>query len=636
MKQASKVPFNLPDFALPFVTRSMRGGRGKRYVALSGLLALFTLLMGTWMALGEGPMERDLRVSLDLEDSVWERQENEFVIIAQADWEVDDLEHEVRAIRAIRDADRKAFFEAAGDPNYYESTSNSLNHYSRVGYVVRSAYEDVERAAKSVPPNRHARVLRDRAAAYLGVAVRSEADMMLDEYAVQEYAWHSPDAVERLESILDHDLLPQVERYSSPLDAFGAIKFIGAFAAWLLAVLALVVAPTSTAIQHAREVHNNTLQPLTGTAFSPKELTRGLRAGYLAPLAIFAIPLMALTTASALIAGNLFALLCMALILASGGYALVSLAHLFAHIAGHRRTPGMVGVGIMGLVGMSGFIGMIMGFEADDELLGALGAVPQAGFTFMQRWTFGNELDFEPFAVLAVFVGAIAWLIIGALVTQVISKRVAGSEGPALSRWRALVGAGVSAALVTMAFAPIVSHGHVSREEPTIFFFAGLMALAIPYAALLMARVPMSEAPTTMRKLPLAPLMGELFAMVGLYSLITIPFIGEQAFNILLSPVAIFYAAWGIAVVGLVAVRSAVAAPQRIWTHLGIAYCMLCVLVAGVHATIWAMPFKKADGDELVLMWQLSPILGMLQLVCIFAVPLLLIRGLRLRFASLR
>jgi hypothetical protein len=451
-----------------------------------------------------------------------------------------------------------------------------------------------------------------------------------------EYEWYSPDRVAHLEAILDANMLPKVERYSSPLNVMGAISFIGALAAWLLAGIVLIAAPIATAISHAREVHQNTLQPLTGTALSPKELTRGLRAGYLAPLAIFALPLSALTVLAALLAGKLLALPFMALALGAGGYAAVSMAHLFAQVTGKRRTPGMIGVGIMSIMGMAALAGMGLGFEADDELMGAIGAVPQAGFTFVQRLTFGSELTFDWLILFSICLGAVAWAVIGALITRVVAHRIGGVEGPALSRGYAFFGAFVSAGLVVLAYAPIVEFGHVSREEPTLFYYLGLMTLALPYAALVAARVPQSEAPSSMRELPLMSLIAELFGMVAVYTLVTVPLIGAEAFNTLTSPVSAFYAAWGIAVVGLVSVRGAVHMPSSVWEHVALAWCGLCVFVAGIHATLWALPTGKADAEQVIATWQLSPILGVLQIVCIFAVPMLLLRGLKRRFSVVK
>ena len=50
---------------LPFVTRSLRGPRRRRFVLGSALLGLFVVLCGTWIGLSPGELARDVRVSLD-------------------------------------------------------------------------------------------------------------------------------------------------------------------------------------------------------------------------------------------------------------------------------------------------------------------------------------------------------------------------------------------------------------------------------------------------------------------------------------------------------------------------------------------------------------------------------------------
>ena len=53
--------------ARPFVARSLRGPRLKRSLALSALLALVTCVLGAWLALGDGEVERGTRQSLRLD-----------------------------------------------------------------------------------------------------------------------------------------------------------------------------------------------------------------------------------------------------------------------------------------------------------------------------------------------------------------------------------------------------------------------------------------------------------------------------------------------------------------------------------------------------------------------------------------
>ena len=64
----------LPAFVVPFVTRSLRGGRGRRYIIFSLLLASLTGVLGLWLTLGSGQLEQSLRTDLDFEVHEFERR----------------------------------------------------------------------------------------------------------------------------------------------------------------------------------------------------------------------------------------------------------------------------------------------------------------------------------------------------------------------------------------------------------------------------------------------------------------------------------------------------------------------------------------------------------------------------------
>ena len=68
--------------ALPFVTRSLRGNRLRRYTLLSMMLAALTVMVGTWITLSPGSFERELRHEFGMEDARYERERQEFTIAA--------------------------------------------------------------------------------------------------------------------------------------------------------------------------------------------------------------------------------------------------------------------------------------------------------------------------------------------------------------------------------------------------------------------------------------------------------------------------------------------------------------------------------------------------------------------------
>src|SRR5690606_4508715 len=81
--------------ALPFVTRSLRGGRLRRTLALSLLLSILTVVLGAWISFGDGDFEAGVRVSFGLEESRWSRQQNDYVIVVDSPGEAAELEREL-------------------------------------------------------------------------------------------------------------------------------------------------------------------------------------------------------------------------------------------------------------------------------------------------------------------------------------------------------------------------------------------------------------------------------------------------------------------------------------------------------------------------------------------------------------
>src|SRR5262245_38114518 len=119
------------SFALPFVTRSLRGGRGRRYALMSLLIATATALLGFWLALGSGSFEQSLRSEIGLEGSEWERQRREFVVFAHNDLELEIHQQDAERLR------REGF------------SANLDSHYGPVAMVAREGYHIVDSFARS-------------------------------------------------------------------------------------------------------------------------------------------------------------------------------------------------------------------------------------------------------------------------------------------------------------------------------------------------------------------------------------------------------------------------------------------------------------------------------------------------------
>lgn len=626
----------VPAYALPFVTRAFRGGRFRRYALMSALLCVATVLLGAYLAVGRGHFEQEVRVELGHEEPLWQQQRETYTLFSRYDWEHRQRLQDASRARAMRETDRQQFLDFAA--RGYDEGENPLG-WSEVGSEIYDGYQNLFAAVHSVPLHREHHRLRERAAQALNMRlpdVQSLQGAYYDEYS-SGFAWQSPDEVRRLRAILDADLVPAVEEYESPLGFGGAVRFIGGLAAMLMSLLMLVLAPLFVAVKQASEVHENTLQPLTGTSLSPSELARGLRSGPLAVIALFAVPLATAVLLSSLVVGTPLRALLFFGVIAAGTYGMASFGQLLGHVAGARRTPGIVGVALMLAMGMVWLIGTAVGFDAPHDARTLIGAVPQSSAAYVQVWALGLGRHAGPdaAALATIAFGGFAWVAFGALASKVLAHRIGGLEGPALSRTWAFGGALVAVVLACLS-TTVVLRGHVSTEDRQLFYFVDLLALAIPFGMLLMARVPISEAPPKLRNLPVLPLLGELMAMAVMHMVVTSLFVGTHAFDLLSSPVALMYWLWAIAVVGLVAIRAAALPVAKVTTHMWIAFCAFCVLVAGAHVVGWTVKHGLSDADEIFAFAKLSPLLGLVQFVCVLLVPYLCVRVLKQNFASLR
>ena len=626
----------IPAHALPFVTRALRGGRGRRYALMSAVLAALTVLLGAYIALGSGSFEREIRTGLGYEENLWERERSEFKVITHDEWSHENSVTAASKARALRTKNRAEFMWAA------EHGWNDEIHafgYSDVAYQIQDGFNTLRGAAMSIPPSVEYRPLRDRAAAYLDIIPpSSEQEVPLD---APGFSWWSPQEIERLESILDADLVPAVEAYSSPLTTLGAIRFIGGCAGILLSLLALAVGPLAAAVRQAAEVHDNTLQPLTGTAMTPSDLSRGLRMGALAPIAIFAAPLVGIFLLTAAIVGAPLRAFLMVAVTLVGAYSMSTIAQLVGHIAGRRRTKDVTGVSLLPILGFMWFGGLAFGFSGagESEVASLVGMAPQSASAYMQAWAIGDDYvaDFvspSGIALVSLAMGTLAWAVFGRLADLILAHRVGGLEGAPLDRAMAFFGA-FSAAVMICVGGLSALEGHVRTEEAQFFYFFGLAVLTVPFAILLMARVPVSEAPERMHRIPLRSLLFEMTGFVGIHMFVATLFAGSHALDVWTSPVALAYMAWCIGVVGLTAIRTATLPARGVVNAILLVFIGFCVLAAGGHVVGWTVVHGLNDADEILAFSQLSPLLGVIQLGVLIALPTLLYRQLSKRLGGL-
>ncbi|PRQ06043.1 hypothetical protein [Enhygromyxa salina] len=585
----------LPAFALPFVTRSLRGGRGRRYVIFSLILAALTSLIGMWLTLGSGTLEQSLRTDLGVEAYEYEVERETFTVLTH-----DPFEHR-RAKAEI------ATLEANGG---YPDT-----YYGEAYDLFEQGQTMVRQAAVSPAADPSHNLLHQRAAALID-------DPQFNQYGGWDntFPWHDSVQVRMLEAVLDHDGIPQVAAYSSPLGVADGLKLIGMFAGMLLAGLATVFAPLLVAVQQAQERHENTLMPLTGTALSPRELAVGLAAGPTAVIGIFAAPQLLIFLVCALLVGEIFVAGALLAALAATGALFIFGAQLLGQLMGDKRTPGIIGIALMCLTGVAWLAGAGLMSSGEHDIAGISAVLPHLGLSALLVETFFDvEASFSQ-----VFVGAFVWIggavILGWLTMNALSRRIEGSGGVLLDRWSALIGALTCIALVNVAI-PDLNH-----SEGFVRQYVGLGMLALPLALLLMSRVPTGDGHPRMRSVPVPALLLEFGSWGVLHLVIVAALFGSSVES--LHPVALGWLVWCTAVLALIAIRI-VAVPGKIAANLWAGFCAMSLLVGFGQAIFWADGSGHHGFGDVFVMSGLSPVLGLLQIALTIWIPTSLVLHLR-------
>jgi hypothetical protein len=591
----------LPAFALPFVTRSLRGGRGKRYLILSLVLASLTGLIGLWLALGSGRFEQSLRTELGLEVNEFELERATFTVYAHDEWELRDAE---RQLAAIQDG-------LTDGPGYYGRTTD-LYDWGRT---------TLYRAAWAPAWGDRNLALQQQARRLIGHAHRD----YFDNHA--QFNWNDPKEVAALEQVVAREGVPSLALYHSPLGWRDALKLTGFIAGLLLAGLGTVFAPLLVAIAQAQERHENTLMPLTGTALNPRELVLGLASGPVAVIAMFAAPQLLIFAICALLAGEpMIATALLGALLATSGL-FVFAAQLLGQLMGHRRTPGIIGMSLMSVAGLAWMIGGGLAAAAEHEAAGFAAVLPHIGLSALLAETF-VEL---PAQFSMVFVATSVWtlgaIVFASLIVTALARTVAGNEGPLLTRAQAGIGAATSIVLVNIALPDSGYDASALRE------LIGLAMLALPAMMLLMGRVPMSEGTPRMRTVPVATLLLEF----GAWALAHVLFAGlvwgfdAQA----LHPVALGWLAWCVVVLGLISIRL-VAVPGKLAASVWTGFCAMSLTVGFGQAFYWGVENGRHRAQDVFALMNVSPVLGLLQVGLTIWIPVSLLLHLRRNLHSVR
>ncbi|HEY0136635.1 MAG TPA: hypothetical protein VGB85_21275, partial [Nannocystis sp.] len=446
--------------------------------------------------------------------------------------------------------------------------------------------------------------------------------------------WSEAEMQEQLRHVLARELVPEVTTYRSPLTAVDAVRVVGLVAGSLAMLLLMLFAPVLAGTQMAQEVHENTLQPLTGTALSARQLVLGMTLGPAAVIALLAAPQLLLFLAAAVAFGHTLPALGMVAVCLASGTFLTMLAQLAGLALGRQRSSGMLGVTLLALLAPLTMLGAALALELPSRAVGVLALLPQAAASHMLLESFlpagtlmrcpnldGAELASAQWAVV---IGALGMLCFGWLGMRALERRVGELSPTALSRGEALLGAVVSIVLITLAnpYAP------QSYQAGPDFYLLNFGMILVPLSILLMMRVPMSETPTVLRRVPIASLLLELTAGVALFFAVCAGCMGGvQHLGVFASPVALAYLVWTIAVAGLLTLR-VTALPMGMLAKLWVGVCSVGLGVALVHTIEWT----REPGQEIAAalgFWQVSPLLGAVQAIMLVLIPALLLRALR-------
>ncbi|HVI00705.1 MAG TPA: hypothetical protein VM869_18430 [Enhygromyxa sp.] len=594
----------LPAFALPFVTRSLRGGRGKRYVAFSLLIAAATLLMGLWITLGRGTFEQGLRVEFGVEADEWSRQQREFVVFTHDRFELEHAEDEAEHMRRV---------------GPFAEQGQSYSEMTLIRDHGRDLLELAAWSSNTLAPEHLA--LRDQARALL------DPNQTRAWTSYQYFPWTQAAEVAMLERVVARQGIPEVVRYESPLELGDALTIVGFMAGLILAACATVFVPLLVAVQQAQERHENTLTPLTGTSLNPRELALGLASGPAAVVMIFAAPQLVLFGACALLVGDLLVALSLLVALAASGLFLTFAGQLLGHLVGHRRTPGIVAIALMTLLSVSWLLGGGIMSELNHEIAGFAAVMPTIGLSGLLVETFADLSPLRHFETvhLATLAWSVAALVFAGLTLTALAHKIEGRRGAPLSPGAALLGALTCVGLINLA----LPFDHVKEG---VRMYLGLAGLSVPFTILLMARVPIGDEPPRLRRVPVAKLLGE-FAGWGAAHVVVAVVMPDFAPHSL-HAVALLWIGWCVVTLGLIAIR-VVAVPTSILAHLFVGFCGASLIMGYLQAIYWAFE-RNHRIDDIFAMSEVSPVLGLVQVAVTFGVPLMLLRILRKNLSSLR
>ena len=587
---------------LPFVARTFRGGRLRKYSLLSLGLAVATLVFGLGLAQGTGELARDFRQDVGLEQPYWEVEEQAFVVFAFTAEDEERLQAtRARLIAQGWDPDRKL-------QDWPYPFSNRAHNGMRV----------LQSALLNDPGDQVDLYARARAL---------EQKVQVSEFADDLFSWRAAEDVERLRAIVDSDLVPQVRRYDSPLGLVGTAKVIGLIGGSVLLVLGLGLAPLLAGATMAQEVHENTLQPLLGTSLTARGLAVGVASGSLTLSALLAAPQAVLVGLCSAAVGMPMVGLGYVVHASAAAVCLSMLAVLLAHGVGKRAAPGLVTIGLTVVLISAGLLGIATATELRQDVGTFVAVFPQMASASLLMLPFVPDvtkaLHVHPFLTGRFLLSFTGLLVVAGAAWLALSRRVTGRNVAALRRHEALIVSGTLSVLM-LAGVPFGGPDHFFARGGMLLLTLGFLVL--PMQLLLMSRVVVGDASTLRQPVAIKALLLEFFGMVGLHAAIALLWLPTPWRLLEASALGVPYIIWGLCVAALIAIRG-VARPINLastaWLSLSW-FVAAATFILGCGITVDG-PHKSVE--DLFVLFEVSPGMGLLHLISLVVIPLTLVHA---------
>ncbi|MBL4688527.1 MAG: hypothetical protein JKY37_28315 [Nannocystaceae bacterium] len=588
------------------MTRTLRGKRRQHLLAIASVLPLLSLILGVWFTFGAGSTAHNVRRSADLEPSMETRAFAEHTIFVHSPEELGVLAMQ-RDVVVQAGAGFQTGFRGDNEPVPWRFGESIDNAHAAVAF----AMANIDACA----PAQRQRL--ETLAAGLDPSRFFSADTWPHGFTC------SPTDVDTIARFGASGFVPTVTLYASPLSAVDLLRVFGALCGAVFGALMLLVGPLWAGAAIAQEVHEDTLQPLTGTALTARQLAVGMLAGPMVAIGIAAAPSAATFVALSLLVGNLVpALFAVALTiivaaLMATGAVLVGLS------LGQRRSPGVVGVLLLTGLGAALSIGAAIGYELSNRSVGAAMVVPATSIAHFIREALlpahalssGHALRLG----LSLLGAALGFATLAALGTIVVQRWLARDPTGLVRRHEAFVAAMTISALV------LVGLWDGPRTMSELVTISAIM-VAIPWLVIVMARVPAGETPAPLRVVPVVHIVGELGVVVVLHTIACGLIATEPDLHHVLG-VGTLHVVWAVGVAGLIAIRLA-AAPSSLATRVLLAAAAGASIAEGAMGMILLQNYWRS-GNILLPLRETSVLAGVVVLALLVATPWVLLASLR-------